>query len=164
MRDEEKGLQKNPQSRMAPSMSMQTGFSVIYRHGRIMHNRAVKQFNLTGQQMGYLKYINSCPGISQEELVKVLRIDKGAVAKSIKDMVEKGYVNREQNPKDRRAYCLFPTEKARQVARCGERHALAFEKQLTEGMTEQEVEDFRLLLAKITKNMAKMLEGEKDNS
>lgn len=143
--------------------SIQTGFSLIYRHGRIMHNRAMKQFNLTGQQMGYLKYISRYPGISQEELVKQLRIDKGAVAKSVRDMVEKGYVSREQNAQDKRAYCLYPTEKAKWVVRCGAKHVLAFERKLTEGMSKDEIETFRRLLAKVTRNIEKMLEEEKEH-
>lgn len=128
-----------------------------------MHNRAMKQFNLTGQQMGYLKYISRYPGISQEDLVKQLRIDKGAVAKSVRDMVEKGYVSREQNAQDKRAYCLYPTEKAKLVVRCGAKHVLAFERKLTEGMSKDEIETFRRLLAKVTRNIEKMLEEEKEH-
>ena len=55
-------------------------FSIIYRHGRVMHDKVMRQFGLTGQQMGYLKYINENPGISQEELSRYAQIDKGAVA------------------------------------------------------------------------------------
>lgn len=137
------------------------GFSIIYRHGRVLHDKAMKQFHLTGQQMGYLRYIHEHPGIAQEELVKLLRIDKGAVAKSIKDMVEKGYIERRQNPQDKRAYCLFPTAKADCVAKNGQKHAQDFEQKLTEGMTPQEIEAFKLLLGKITDNMAKLLEEGK---
>lgn len=154
---------RHPSACIDEHRSIQTGFSLIYRHGRIMHNRAMKQFNLTGQQMGYLKYISRYPGISQEDLVKQLRIDKGAVAKSVRDMVEKGYVSREQNAQDKRAYCLYPTEKAKWVVRCGAKHVLAFERKLTEGMSKDEIETFRRLLAKVTRNIEKMLEEEKEH-
>lgn len=112
--------------------------------------------------MGYLKYISEHHGISQEELAKAMRIDKGAVAKAIKDMETKGYVRREQNPQDKRAYCLLLTDRAEEVALRGEAHAAAFQKKLTEGMTDEEVETFMILLSKITDNMAKMMEGGKD--
>ncbi len=138
---------------------MGRGFSVIYRHGRIMHDKAVKHFGLTGQQMGYLRYINEHPGTSQEELAKNMHIDKGAVAKAVRDMVDKGYIRREQNPQDKRAYCLFTGDKAVDICRCGEAHAAEFERRLTEGMTEEEIMEFKILLKKITDNMAKMLEG-----
>lgn len=136
-------------------------FSIIYRHGRIMHNRAMQQFGLTGQQMGYLKYINESPGISQEELARHLQIDKGAVAKSVKDMVDKGYVSRQKNPLDKRAYRLFATEKAVKIHEEGKECFSQFEQKLTEGMTDEEVELFRILLGKVTDNIVKMLEGGK---
>lgn len=143
-------------------MDMHVGFSVIYRNGRIMHDRAVRQFNLTGQQMGYLRYINQHPGIPQEELSRQMKFDKGSVAKALRDMADKGYIVREQNMQDRRAYCLFPTEKAAEIAKCGEKQAAEFERNLTKGMTGEEVETFKVLLDKITKNMAEMLERGED--
>ncbi|NLD19437.1 MAG: MarR family transcriptional regulator [Clostridiales bacterium] len=136
-------------------------FSIIYRQGRVLHDRAMKEFGLSGQQMGYLRYIYENPGVSQEELAKKQFIDKGAVAKSIKDMIEKGYVTREQNPDDKRAYCLFPTEKAEKIGRAGEECTEKIEEMLMEGLTEEEIKTFKTLLKKITDNMAKMLEGGK---
>ena len=85
------------------------------------------------------------------------------MAKSVRDMVEKGYVSREQNVQDKRAYCLYPAEKAKQVVRNGVKLGLAFEQKLTEGMTKEEVETFRRLLAKVTGNREKMLEEEKEH-
>ena len=85
-------------------ISIHNQFSIIYRHGKMMHDRAMRCFGLTGQQMGYMRMIHEHPGISQEAIVRMTRIDKGAVAKSIRDMVDKGYVIRNQNPEDKRAY------------------------------------------------------------
>ena len=33
-------------------MSIHSNFSIIYRHGRMMHDRAMREFGLSGQQMG----------------------------------------------------------------------------------------------------------------
>lgn len=142
--------------------NIQMGFSIIHRHGRIMHDRAVKHFGLTGQQMGYLKHISENQGISQEELAKAMHIDKGAIAKAVKDMCEKEFVYRKANPNDKRAYQLFATEKAMEIARCGDIHYVEFEKNLTEGMSEEEVRQFKELLGKITENMAAMMERGND--
>lgn len=136
-------------------------FSIIYRHGRIMHDRAMKQFGLTGQQMGYLRYINETPGVSQEDLARYLQIDKGAVAKSVRDMVDKGYVERRRNPEDKRAYCLFPSEKAEHICREGKARFAEFEKEITKGLTDEEIEIFEVLLGRVTDNIVKMLGGGK---
>lgn len=136
-------------------------FSIIYRHGRVMHDKVMRQFGLTGQLMGYLKYINENPGISQEELSRYAQIDKGAVAKAIKDMVSKEFVDRRQNPGDKRAYCLFPTEKAGRVYRLGEETYMKFERNITKGMSDEEIKTLTVLLGKMTQNIAEMLEGGK---
>lgn len=144
---------------MVHEASQQECISIIYRHGKTMHDRAMKQFGLSGIQMRYLKFIHDNPGISQEELAGILKIDKGAVAKAIKDMVNKGYVRKTQNPEDRRAYCLCLTEKAEEIHKEGEQHRREFEKKLTEGLSEEEIETFMILLDKITRNMKKMMGG-----
>lgn len=137
---------------------LQIYFSVIYRHGRVMHDKAMKQFGLTGQQMGYLKNINAVPGISQEELARLMHIDKGAVAKALKVLVRKGYVERRRNPEDKRAYCLFPTEKAKRIHISAEKNFAEFERKITRGLTSEEQKTLRRLLEKVTENLAEMLE------
>ena len=37
------------------------------------------------------------------------------MAKAIAKLIAAGYITREQNPKDKRAFNLFPTEKAQEV-------------------------------------------------
>ena len=137
-------------------------FSIIYRHGKLMNDRAVKAFHLSGGQMDYLRVITHNPGISQENLARYYKIDKGSIAKSTKRMIKLGYIRREQNPEDKRAYCLFPTEKSMQICKMGEAHAAEIEGLLTEGMTEEEIETFHKLLIKVTDNIAKIMEGGKD--
>ena len=56
---------------------LQMYFSVIYRHGRVMHDKAMKQFGLTGQQMGYLKNINAAPGLSPVSYTHLKALGKG---------------------------------------------------------------------------------------
>lgn len=136
-------------------------FSVIYRHGRILRERGLKRFGLTGWQMRYLKYIEKNPGISQEDLARNLQIDKGAVAKAIKDMSEKGYVKRVKNPDDKRAYNLFTTDRASCICARGHEYLAEFEKKMVQGMTDEEIATFEALLGKVTDNILKMLEGEK---
>lgn len=140
-------------------MQIHNQFSIIYRHGKMIHDKALRCFGLTGQQMGYMKMIHDNPGISQEEIVRMTRMDKGAVAKSIRDMADKGYVIRNQNPDDKRAYCLYLTGKAEEICSEGDRHSREFEKRLTEGMSEEEVENFGILLGKIIANMEKIMTG-----
>lgn len=141
-------------------MPIHANMSIIYRHGRMMHNKAIKEFGLSGQQMVYLRYVFENPGVSQEDIANFLMIDKGAVAKAIKDMMEKGFLRREQNPEDRRAYCLYATEKACRICMEGQDEARKVEAMITAGLSREELETFMRLLDKISGNIAEILEGD----
>lgn len=51
-------------------------------------------------------------GLSQEELSDLLLMDKTTTARSVKRLEDHGYIIRKRDPRDRRQYHLFPTEKA----------------------------------------------------
>lgn len=136
-------------------------FSIIYRHGKTINDRMIRKFNLSGGQSRYLALICENPGISQESLVQYYQIDKGAIAKSIRRMEELGYIRREQNPEDRRAYCLFPTERAREVMDFCREDMKRMEQAFEESLTPEEIETFQRLLLRITDNMQKYIEEDK---
>lgn len=136
-------------------------FSIIYRHGKTINDRMIRKFHLSGAQSRYLARICDNPGISQEALVQYYQIDKGAIAKSVRRMEEYGYVKREQNPEDRRAYCLFPTEKAHAVMEFCREDSLRMEKAFEETLSPDEIETFQRLLLRITDNMKKYIEEDK---
>ena len=136
-------------------------FSIIYRHGKTINDRMIRKFHLSGGQSRYLALICENPGISQESLVQYYQIDKGAIAKSIRRMEELGYIRREQNPEDRRAYCIFPTEKAHEVMDFCREDMKRMEAAFEESLTPEEIETFQRLLLRITDNMQNYIEEDK---
>lgn len=136
-------------------------FSIIYRHGKTINDRMIRKFQLSGTQGRYLRRVFENPGISQEDLAKFYQVDKGSIAKSVRRMEDLGYIRREQNPEDRRAYCLFPTEKAQKFCEFCKEDIRRMERTFEESLTEEEVEMFKRLLIRITDNMKKYIEEEK---
>lgn len=136
-------------------------FSIIYRHGKTINDRMIRKFQLSGPQGGYLRWICENPGISQEDLAKFYQVDKGAIAKSVRRMEDLDYIRREQNPEDRRAYCLFPTKKAQELVVFCREDIRRMERAFEESLTPEEVETFKRLLIRITDNMKKYMEEEK---
>ena len=57
--------------------------------------------------MMYLYYPDGC---SQEELISKLEIDRSNVGRSLKKLEQLGYIERETDSQDRRAYRVFLTE------------------------------------------------------
>ncbi len=136
-------------------------FSIIYRHGNTINDRMIRKFKLSGVQSRYLNMIYENPGISQDALVQYYQIDKGAIAKSIRRLEELGYVRREHNPDDRRAYCLFPTEEAKRVIEFCRDDIRRMEQAFEESLTPEEIETFQRLLTRITDNMNRYIEEDK---
>ena len=52
------------------------------------------------------------PGITQTKVRETLKIDKGAAAKRVASLENKGYLIRKPNPDDGRSQLLYATEKA----------------------------------------------------
>lgn len=137
-------------------------FSVIHRFSITYYLKYLKEYNLSGHQMGYISCICKEPGISQEQLSTFLGLNKGAVAKGVKPLAESGYINRVQSSKDKRAYELYPTDKASEVFEKAQEVALSFETILVEGMTNEEQQLFKTLLDKACHNVMEAFPKDKD--
>jgi DNA-binding MarR family transcriptional regulator len=70
-----------------------------------------KKYDLTRGQHAFLTRIMENPGISQEELSYMLRMDKTTTAKALKRLEEKGYINKIKSSKDKRSWNVYPTDK-----------------------------------------------------
>ncbi len=74
--------------------------------------RAMRPFGLAAAHYPVLMVLYRRDGLSQEELAQDLQVDKSAAKRTVDPLVAAGYVRRERNPLDRRAYRLYATEKA----------------------------------------------------
>ena len=54
------------------------------------------------------------PGTCVKELAQILRQDKSGISRSVEELVQKGYVNREPSREDRRSVVLSLTESGRE--------------------------------------------------
>lgn len=130
-----------------------TSFSIIHRFSILYHIKELKKFKISGHQMGYIMCVCKQPGISQEDLSSYLRLNKGAVAKGIRPLIEEGYIQRIQSKRDRRAYELYPTEKARELRIAAERTMKSFDHILTQNMSGEEQKLFKDLVTVACNNV-----------
>lgn len=64
-----------------------------------------------GHDVRYIMFIYDNPGCSQDDLVNMFGQSKGNIAKTLRKLEEKGFIQREVNPKNRRKYMLNTTDK-----------------------------------------------------
>lgn len=78
------------------------------------------------------------PGITQAELVAMLRSDKAAIARRTASLERKGYLRRAPNPNDGRSQLLYATERAEGLRNTKAEAESAFYDYLMAGLDEAE--------------------------
>lgn len=126
--------------------------SILYRYGQSYLSRKLESYNIGSGQYIFLLILYRNDGISQEELSAHLKIDKATTAKALKKLVTEGYIKREIDSFDKRAYKVFLTPKALAIKPIVHEVMLSWENSLTCDLAEDEIILLRRLLEKMAQN------------
>ena len=96
------------------------------------------QEGLNGYQHTYILKLCNNPGISQEQLSRMLYVNKSTVTRQLALLEQGGFVTRKPGSADKRTMLVYPTAKAEAVYPKVKTAAQAWNDKLTEGLTEQE--------------------------
>lgn len=136
----------------------------ITRHRQYYVGKKLEKFDLKRAEYRLLIEIYIQEGCCQEYIANNLGIDKFDASKGIKSLIQKGYVDKKVDEKDRRKSRLYPTEKALAIKEEFTELLVSSAELLTEGLTEEE-KDFALkVFIKMAENMyvqAQSLRNEK---
>ena len=78
----------------------------------LYRNNKLEDRGINGYQHLYIIKICKNPGISQEELVKEIYVNKSSVARQLSMLEQNGFITRKPHEQDRRQLLVYPTEKA----------------------------------------------------
>ncbi|WP_456287393.1 MarR family transcriptional regulator [Paenibacillus sp. AK002] len=78
-------------------------------------NIEFKQYDLTKGQYLYLVRICEHPGIIQEKLSEMIKVDRTTTARAIKKLEMNGFIDRREDQYNKKIKKLFPTEKGSNV-------------------------------------------------
>lgn len=132
--------------------SIKRYISILYRYAQSYLTKQLEYLNIGSGQYIFLTTLFRKAGISQEELSCELKIDKATTAKALKKLEEEGYVIREIDMKDKRAYKLFLSPKALEIIPLIQNVANDWEKGITAGLSEEENLWAEQILSKMAKN------------
>lgn len=93
-------------------VSLMKYISITSRCAIQYRNEQFAESDLNGYQCTYILYICRNPGISQDQLARILFINKSNVTRQLASLEENGYVERKTCPSDKRIIEVFPTQKA----------------------------------------------------
>ena len=124
----------------------------LHRHARIYFEKELAPFGLGSGSLHVLMILLHHDGINQQELSEKLHVDKATTTRTITKLVKLGYVRREKDQTDNRAYRLFVTQKARDTAPEIRTVLHSWTAILAEGLTEKEKETALALLRRMRDN------------
>ncbi|TQR12946.1 MarR family winged helix-turn-helix transcriptional regulator [Psychrobacillus soli] len=118
-------------------------------------NIEFKEFDLTKGQYLYLVRICENPGIIQEKLAEMIKVDRTTAARAIKKLEMKGFIEKEDDQHNKKIKKLFPTEKGKKTY-----PFIKIENDYSnfialEGFSENEAEIIFNLLQRVRKNVEK---------
>ncbi len=133
--------------------------AVISRYSNLYAMRNLQKFEIGYAEYGVLMYLAANENTNQDTIAQHYSIDKGAIAKTMKKLESKNFVNRQTNKKNQREKLVTLTGLGRAVI--DEMFALQEEwnEILLQGITTEEIEIFTKLIDKLYVNAANYMNG-----
>ncbi|MGM0862104.1 MAG: MarR family winged helix-turn-helix transcriptional regulator [Bacillota bacterium] len=116
-------------------------------------NIEFKEYNLTKGQYLYLVRICENPGIIQEKLAEMIKVDRTTAARAIKKLEMNGFIEKVDDEHNKKIKKLFPTEKGKDVFPVIKRENDHSNSVALAGFSEKEAETILHLLHRIRKNI-----------
>ncbi|MEE3954537.1 MarR family winged helix-turn-helix transcriptional regulator [Peribacillus frigoritolerans] len=128
---------------------------MIARALNSISNIEFKEHDLTKGQYLYLVRICENPGIIQEKLAEMIKVDRTTAARAIKKLEINGFIEKKEDKHNKKIKKLFPTEKGKNVYPFIKRENDYSNIVALEGFSEREVETISDLLQRVRKNVEK---------
>ena len=137
--------------------------SYLHRYARRYYNKELEPYGFGGAQLRLLMPLYKMDGISQEKLAQTIKLDKTTIARTIKKLIDNGYVCRQRDENDRRSYRVFLTEKGRAIEPEMMKIFLSWEENLLSKFDDEEREYALKIVEIMHENASEMLQDEKNN-
>ncbi|WP_174727383.1 MarR family winged helix-turn-helix transcriptional regulator [Mesobacillus harenae] len=118
-------------------------------------NIEFKEHDLAKGQYLYVVRICENPGIIQEKLAEMIKVDRTTAARSIKNLEMNGFIEKKEDQHNKKIRKLFPTEKGKNVYPFIKRENDYSNSVALEGFSESEEDAIFDLLQRVRKNIEK---------
>ncbi|MDQ1914068.1 MarR family winged helix-turn-helix transcriptional regulator [Paenibacillus sp. GD4] len=118
-------------------------------------NVEFKDYDLTKGQYLYLVRICENPGMIQEKVAEMIKVDRTTAARAIQKLEINGFIEKKEDPHNKKIKKLFPTEKGSNVYPFIKREHEYSNIVALEGFSEKEIDTVFNLLQRIRKNIEK---------
>lgn len=85
--------------------------SILYRKAQMFWNQSLREYGISSAEYPVLIKLFQKDGVTQEEIANELDIDKSAITRVIRSLLDKGFIEKKKDEVDRRCNHIFLTEK-----------------------------------------------------
>ena len=119
-------------------------------------NRRVKELDITRSQWAVLWRLSCANGMSQAELAEQAEIEQPSLVRHVDNLEQQGWITRKRDVNDRRINRIHLTPKGEALMEEAWQHGYAIREEYSKGLSEAELEQLRVLLAKVKENLSRM--------
>ncbi|WP_225349597.1 MarR family winged helix-turn-helix transcriptional regulator [Paucilactobacillus wasatchensis] len=91
--------------------------AAVYRQSKNDFKQQITELDVRATQSDLVMFIRDHPGLTQQQIASNMTIDASLLAKDVKLLINKGWVQRKIDPADRRARVITLTEAGQALAR-----------------------------------------------
>lgn len=118
-------------------------------------NIEFKEFDLTKGQYLYVVRIFENPGIIQEQLIDLIKVDRSTATRALQKLEASGFIEKKSDMTNKKIKRLFPTEKGKTVYPFIKSENEYSDQMALEGFSQEETDAAFQLLQRIRKNVEK---------
>ena len=127
---------------------------MVARQLRITFDQSAERSGLTRAQWHLIAAVARHPGATQRLIAEALEVREITAGRLVDRLCDEGYLKRQENPNDRRAYCLYLTPAAQPVLDKLDELGKIHEAAIFAGFEPEELEKLDELLDGISRNLA----------
>lgn len=134
--------------------SVSLKLAIVARRLRMKYDQRVEEGGLTRAQWSVLAVVSRRPGATQRTLANLLFVTDVTAGRMVDRLCADGFLERRENPEDRRAYRVYLTEKARPVLARLSKLSTQFEEEVFANFSDEDLARLDELLGLMARNLA----------
>ena len=141
---------------------LMNNLSIIVRHSKVFCERRLQDYGVGFPEQVILMFLASNDGINQDAIAQHFLLDKGAIAKTLRKLEEKGLILRHQNPENKRENLISITPAGQGILGEMGKALQAWNASFFEGLSEEDIRQYERITKTIADNVAKLTEKDSE--
>lgn len=127
---------------------------MVARQLRVTFDQSAEQSGLTRAQWHLIAAVARHPGATQRTIAEALEVREITAGRLVDRLCDDGYLMRQENPTDRRAYCVYLTPAAQPLLNKLDELGRCHEKAIFAGFLPEDLEKLDALLEAVGRNLS----------